>query len=154
MAQTPVQTYLHELELTRNQILETVNGLTDDQLHWQLGEDYNSVAMLIKHLTGSEKFWIGEVVGGIPSERNRAAEFTHDRPARADLVNGWLRAKEQTHAVLGKMPAGALDEEVEYGSPNDRKRTTKRWVVVHVVAHTGYHLGQIRLLAKMAQRAK
>src|SRR5512141_1348565 len=67
--------YLVILERCHSNILGAVEGLSGTALDWQPGSDMNSIAVLIYHLTGAERFWIGDVVDQTSSGRDRDAEF-------------------------------------------------------------------------------
>jgi hypothetical protein len=46
-----------------------------EALDWVPGPEMNSLAVLVMHFTGSERYWVSDVVAGVPSFRNREAEF-------------------------------------------------------------------------------
>src|SRR5215469_4260542 len=78
-----VQALAAHLEETWDALLKAVSGADDAALYWTPGPEFNSVAILLRHLAGSERWWIGEQIGGVPAHRNRGAEFLHDNPPRA-----------------------------------------------------------------------
>ncbi len=63
------------LDETWDALLKAVEGADDRLLHWTPGPDFNSIAILLRHLAGSERWWIGEAIGGVPSHRVRDKEF-------------------------------------------------------------------------------
>jgi len=136
-------------------LLKQAGGLEDDLFHWVPGPAFNSVAILLRHLAGSERYWIGEAVGGKPSGRVRDREFLHDRPRREDVLQAVEEARRLTRQVLAPLTAQDLQAEtsptVAVGKPP--RRPTKMWALLHYIDHLGYHRGQALLLLKMARSA-
>ena len=102
----------------------------------------------MRHLAGSERYWIGEVVGGQPARRHRDAEFGRDRLAKRDLVAEMERVGEQTRAVLGAFADDQWAAEVEVTRMSGTATRTKGYAIIHAAAHLSYHLGQLKLFAK------
>ena len=75
MTQTFFTDYLNLLEARHNEILEAIEGLPSAALDWSPGTDMNSISVLVFHLTGAERYWIGNVAAQDPKERDRDAEF-------------------------------------------------------------------------------
>lgn len=145
-----------------NSLLAAVRDIDDDLLQWSPGTDFSSIAMLLRHLAGSERWWIGEVIGGIPAHRVRDSEFMHDRPARADVLRAVDDARALTRRVLSGVRAGDLAAPV--ASPNSQGQGPKRlsssvppdkyWALLHYLEHLGYHRGQILMLRNLGRQAK
>ena len=71
--------YVNLLQQSHNEILEALEGLPSDALDWSPGRNMNSISVLVFHLTGAERYWIGDVAAQNPKERDRDAEFrVHD----------------------------------------------------------------------------
>jgi uncharacterized damage-inducible protein DinB len=136
-------------------LLKQVGAAEDDLFHWAPGPAFNSVAILLRHLAGSERYWIGEAVGGVPSGRVRDREFLHDRPRREDVLQAVEEARRLTRKVLTPLSSSDLQAEasptVTVGTPP--RRPTKMWALLHYVDHLGYHRGQALLLLKLARSA-
>lgn len=73
----------HELHTEVERVLE---ALPPDALDWTPGKDMNSLSVLIVHLTGAERYWIGDVARGDPSNRDREAEFQVSGIDKAVLI--------------------------------------------------------------------
>jgi hypothetical protein len=54
---------------------QVVMGVPQEKLDWSPGEGVNSMAVLVVHMAAAERFWIGDVALGEPSNRDRASEF-------------------------------------------------------------------------------
>ena len=75
---------------------QTFAQLTDEALFWQYNEESNSIATIIKHISGNmlSRWTDFLTTDGEKPWRNRDSEFEHDiktRPELMDLWNaGWL----------------------------------------------------------------
>src|SRR5512141_92502 len=73
--QTLFKEYLKPLQECHYDILKALDGLPPAALDWVPGNDMNSISVLVFHLTGAERYWIGDVAAQDPTERDRDAEF-------------------------------------------------------------------------------
>jgi uncharacterized damage-inducible protein DinB len=143
------------LDETWTSLLKSLDGVDDTLLQWSPGSDFNSVAILLRHLAGSERWWIGEAIGGVPSGRVRDQEFLHDAPGREDV----LRAVEESRALTRRVLAGLTVQDLQSETTptvtagNPPRRPTKMWALLHYHEHLGYHAGQALLLLKLGRRA-
>lgn len=64
------------LSTLHSAIEKAISDLPDEALDWSPGPGMNSLGVLLAHTLGAERFWIGDVTGGEPSDRVRADEFT------------------------------------------------------------------------------
>jgi len=121
--------------------------VSDADLHTLVDPDANSIALVVKHVTGNlrSRFRDFLTADGDKPDRNRDGEFEMPaRAARAELMQWWESAWA---VVLASIEALA---------PTDLDRTVyirgEAFVVVEAlnrsVTHTAYHVGQIVLLAK------
>jgi len=121
--------------------------LKDDDFFVTLDPESNSIAILIKHISGNmrSRFTDFLTTDGEKPDRHRDGEFElSDKTTRADLMNWW----EEGWKVL----FGALDSL----TPDDVTRTVQIRQEPHTVvqalnralAHYATHLGQIVFLAK------
>ena len=67
--------YLERLSTLHDGFKTAVHNLPPEALDWQPGPDMNTFNVIISHVAGSERFWIGDMVGQDPSGRVRAEEF-------------------------------------------------------------------------------
>jgi hypothetical protein len=124
-----------------------LSQVSDADLHTLVDPDANSIAVIVKHLTGNlrSRFTDFLATDGEKPDRDRDAEFEMPaRVSRDDLVGAW----EDAWAI-------ALAS-VEALTPDDLERTVtirgEPFLVLEAVnrlaAHAAYHVGQIVLLAK------
>jgi uncharacterized damage-inducible protein DinB len=150
-----VQGIAAHLDETWTSLLAAVKDVDDALFQWSPGAEFNSVAMLLRHLAGSERWWIGEAVGGVPSHRVRDAEFRHDNPRREDVLRSIEEARSLTRRVLSRLTVRDLEAETSPGvtAGTPPRRPTKLWALLHYLEHLGYHRGQILLLLKLGRAA-
>jgi uncharacterized damage-inducible protein DinB len=132
----------------RRQLVDTVKPMTDDQVNAPVASFTNTVGIIVRHLAGSEKYWVGEVVGGRPAHRNRDAEFGRDRVTKDGVLTSIEQAGALTREVLSALTAKDWTTEVEIKRMNDTIRQPKGFAVIHAGTHMSYHLGQLKLFSK------
>jgi uncharacterized damage-inducible protein DinB len=145
-----VKASLDVLEELHKDIFKVVDPLTDEHINWVHPQLSNTVGILLRHIAGSERYWIGEVVGGQPAHRERATEFAHEALKKGPLVEALRGAHASVKQVLQGLTPSDLQSEVELPSKDQPWRVTKAWALLHSLSHTAYHLGQLRLFRKIA----
>jgi uncharacterized damage-inducible protein DinB len=137
-----------------NSLLAAVREIDDDLFQWRPGPEFNSVAILLRHLAGSERWWIGEQIGGVPAHRDRDAEFVHDSPPRAEVLRGVEEARALTRRVLSGVTAADLAAPVSAKTKrlSSPEQPNKYWALLHYLEHLGYHRGQILLLRNLGRK--
>ena len=142
------------LHLTRVRLLQDYPGqintcldvLSDDELWWRPHEQTNAVANLVLHLSGSNRYYFGQVIGGRDAERNRDAEFTaRDGYSKARLLEIWQGALRVTEDVLNGFDPSRMMETTDRAG----ETTTFAQLLLHVTHHNAVHMGQIVWITKM-----
>lgn len=127
-------------------ILAAVEQLSDADIWWRPNENSNSVGNLLLHLTGNITQWIVGGVGGVPGDRNRAAEFDRRNPMnRAELLAHFTKAVHSADAALGRTGAASLAEPRTIQG----RDVTVFSAIYHVIEHFSMHTGQILYIAKL-----
>jgi uncharacterized damage-inducible protein DinB len=142
--------YLLRLEDQRAQIREIIKDLPAEGLNWNPFEGTgkhlaNSMAVLAAHTAGSERFWIGEVVGGNPPTRDRDAEFKKVVTSSAELLQLLELASQETREVFSRLTPYDLEKTVQAMG----KDVPVRWAIVHIIDHTALHLGHMEMTYQM-----
>ncbi|RMF93332.1 MAG: DinB family protein, partial [Nitrospinota bacterium] len=125
-----------------------IEGLNDAQINWAPKQGYNSIGVIIKHMLGAEKFWIGEKIGGTPVHRDRDDEF------RGPISLAELR---QRRDEVSRMTTQALEKVGE--EDFQRKIATARGekpleeYLLWVIGHMSQHQGQVYLMKKLVEDA-
>jgi hypothetical protein len=131
---------LHDLHAA---IERAIDGLPQDALDWSPGPDINSIAVLVVHIAGAERYLLGDVVAREPSNRDRPAEFQTSGLDVAALKDRLVAATDYARHVLGSLTLQDLETMRE--SPRDGREHTVAWWITHAVDHTAQHLGHIEL---------
>ncbi len=142
--------FVLSLERVHQDIFEAVEPLTDREVNWVHPQLSNSIGILIRHVAGSERYWIVEVVGGRKIQRNRDSEFGHEPLSKEAVVSDLRAASNEVRAVMESLGAGDLMREVEIRSRGERRMLPAGFALLHSLQHTSYHLGQIQLFKKLA----
>lgn len=148
-----VKPYAESLDRLHGDIFAAVEPLGDAEINWAHPHLSNTIGILLRHVAGSERYWIGQFVGGRPAERDRDTEFVREALAKEPLVEGLRRAHALVTEVLEGMTAERLLEELEITYRGKSQKSTRAWALLHSLQHTAYHLGQIQLFKKMATSA-
>lgn len=145
------QDYLQRLTDLHQGILNAVEGLSPEALDWtpirKTTSDMNSINVLVTHLCGAERYWIGEVACGDPSGRVRENEFRvsgMDAETLAERINIMTA---YAHSALNKLSLDDLPK--EKSRLNDGRPVTVGWALLHALEHTALHLGHIQITRQM-----
>ena len=139
--------YFSLLQSCHNDIHKALDGLPPEALDWVPGRDMNSISVLVFHLTGAERFWIGDVAAQEPSNRNRDAEFQVLGLETVALKNRLDEMLSFVSAALEKF--SQQDLELMRRSPQTDREFTVGWALLHALEHATEHKGQIQLTRQL-----
>ena len=105
------------------------------------GEISNSAGTLCLHLCGNVQHYFGAVLGGTGYRRDRPAEFSRRDVPVAELVAQIQAARRAVDVTFPQLDDHGLD--AEYPERVFEHAVSTRFFFIHLVAHLGYHLGQI-----------
>jgi uncharacterized damage-inducible protein DinB len=128
-------------------LIKAVDGLPDAALDWTPGAETNSINVLIVHLTASEKYWIGAVALGEPTDRVRDEEFQARGLTAAELNQRLTAADEYVRQALPRFTLADL--ETVRKSPRNEKAFSVGWCILHALEHSALHLGHIQLTRQL-----
>jgi uncharacterized damage-inducible protein DinB len=128
-------------------IKESLTELPDEALDWVPGPEMNSLSVLIAHLAGAERYWIGDVARGDPSNRDRDAEFRVRGLDKATL-NKLLSDLDTFNSATFETLELADLEKLRY-SPRENRQISIGWAIAHALEHTATHLGHIQILRQL-----
>lgn len=150
-----VSTYYSRLQDVRQQVETLAAGLTQAELNYRPGPDFNSIGILLQHLAGAERYWFGEVLGGHPADRDRAAEFVGDEFELSPLLEQLRAARTLTASVLETLPDAALREVIPCRSGSGREiRLSREWIITHHIEHEYQHYGHMQMLVKLSRMGR
>jgi len=143
--------YLRDLDFTfryhKSVADRALVQIADEDLHTLVDGEANSIAIIMKHVTGNLRSRYTDFLtsDGEKPDRNRDGEFEMpERASRTELLAAWDRA------------FGLVFDTIAALQPDDLTRTVyvrrEPFTVIEAlnrsVTHTAYHAGQIVLLAK------
>jgi len=123
--------------------------LSDEKVYTTLDPEMNSVAIIIKHLSGNMlSRWTGfPDADGESATRNRDAEFVSPPAQRAEVVQQWEDGWRCVFAALDRLTDADLSRRVTIrGEAHSVMQAIHRQL-----AHYAYHVGQMVFLAKHLQ---
>ena len=126
-------------------IKKCLGELTQEEIWHRPNENSNSVGNLVLHLCGNVQQWIVSGLGGRPDVRDRAVEFSTEGgiPAK-ELIQKMEAVMQEVNEVLNELPAKKLTQPLEIQGFEE----TGLSVLVHVVEHFSYHVGQVTYFVK------
>jgi len=139
-----LQNRFHEIH---TDLMKAVDGLPAVALDWIPGAEINSINVLVVHLIAAEKFWIGAVALGEPSDRVREEEFQARGLTAAELKQRLTNADEYARQALPRFMLADL--ETVRKSPRNEKTFTVGWCLLHAMEHSSLHLGHIQLTRQL-----
>jgi len=139
--------YSINLRELHDEIRKSLDGLPQNALDWTYGSDMNSINVLVVHLIGAERYWIGDVIAGKPSRRDRESEFLIQSLSEKDLLQKLSEIDNEIENFLENFTLQQLDE-IRF-SPRNGREVTVGWALCHALKHTSLHLGHIHLTRQL-----
>jgi uncharacterized damage-inducible protein DinB len=132
--QSEIDMLLAFLDQYREIMVWKIEDLDETQARWRPTKQASSLLNLIVHLTGVERGWSEQVLGGNEIDRDRDSEF------------GELEGATVPKAIDAYRAASARTNEIARGlNPEDacagEKGYSVRWVLTHLVEETARHAG-------------
>ncbi len=120
--------------------------VSDEQLVARLDPEMNSIAQIVKHMTGNMRSRWTNFLGsdGEKPDRNRDSEFVEPPATREALMNDWEAGWSCMFSELEPLSESDMERTVTVrGEPHSVMQAVNRQI-----AHYAYHVGQIVFLAK------
>ena len=142
--------HLYRRDITR--LLQELRAFPDTATLWATAPGVsNAAGTLALHLEGNLREYIGRQLGGIAYERDRPREFSERGVARDELVTRLEAVLEMVPRVIAAIPDVRLAE--PYPEAHHGAVLSTRMFLTHLLAHLGYHLGQIDYLRRVTTGA-
>ena len=140
--------YLNRVQEIHQHMIDVLDALPDTAVNWQPAlQEINCIAVLVTHAMGAERFWIGDVALGAPSNRIRSNEFINEAKTCAQL-----KALIQTtqYYVAGVLPQLTLaDLATPKRLPQHTRDFTVGWALLHALEHTAVHAGHMQIMRQL-----
>ena len=131
-------------------LIEEVNLFSDEERLWRTqGAVKNSSGNLVLHIIGGLNYLIGATLARTGYVRNRDQEFIRKGVERKDLV---AQLEELIPMINETVTAlTPQDMEAEYPVFFDEPKTSISYVLVQLLLHLNYHLGQVNYLRRILE---
>jgi hypothetical protein len=125
---------------------KALEQLADSDIHWSMNEESNSIAIIMKHISGNmiSRWTDFLTTDGEKSDRNRDSEFIDEFTSRQQLMDYWNRGWAVCIDSLSALSENDLEKTIYIRrEPHTVIRAMQR-----SLAHIAYHCGQIVYVAK------
>ncbi|MDM7855753.1 DinB family protein [Cellulomonas alba] len=149
-------TLMHFLQLARDALVWKVEGLDERAARWPLTPTGTNLLGLVKHASGIELGYFGEVFGRQDPALPIPAWAREDAPPNADM---WATPDESIEDVVAfYRRVQAFADETIAALPLDARGTVSWWrrpdvtlhqILVHVVAELNRHAGHADILREL-----
>jgi hypothetical protein len=136
------ETFVHLYERDLQKVIEEIRLYKSDEDLWKLNEGIsNSGGNLALHLIGNINHYFGANLGNTGYKRERDLEFSDKNISKNEIVE----KLENTILVLKDTLNNLSDEDFHKDYPEDLGGGKQKTfgVVIHMLSHLNYHLGQI-----------
>ena len=126
---------------------KAMDQVSDAGLNQILGAEGNSIAMLVRHISGNltSRFTDFLTADGEKPWRQRDSEFETRSSSRSEVLEMWRAGWKIAEGELAKLTDSELQAKITIrGTP-----FTVHEALCRLVAHAAYHVGQIVLLARI-----
>ncbi len=152
MSTTMGRDFARALARDLDKMIGEVRSYPDDESLWlTAGTIKNGAGTLAVHTAGNLEHFVWGALGGGAYARDRTAEFAERDVPRAELAERLERCRDHVVATLEALDDARMGE--DFPAPPALQGTV-HWFLVHLVAHTNWHLGQMdyhrRLVAERA----
>ena len=144
------QAYAEMLHDVHSEILNDLENLPTEALDWVPDREMNSVSVIIIHLTGAERYYVGDVIMGESSNRNRDAEFMVQGMSKQDLVLRLNETESYIRMALEKLNPEDLHQERLH--PRSGEQVTVAWALLNALQHSALHAGHIQITSQLWQQ--
>jgi hypothetical protein len=126
---------------------KTFAQMPDEMLFWQYNAESNSIATIVKHLTGNmlSRWTEFLTTDGEKVWRNREAEFENDINTKAELMNVWQKGWKCLFEALDSLSEKDLNTIIYIRNQGHSVMEA----INRQLAHYPYHVGQIVFIGKM-----
>lgn len=138
----------YERDLRR--LKEELNLFQNEENLWKTqGSVKNSAGNLALHLIGGLNYLIGTNLAHTGYVRNRDQEFSKKGVPRKELIAGLEALIQIITSTLNAFTPGQMES--EYPMMFDGAKNSNAYVLVQLLAHLNYHLGQVNYLRRVLE---
>jgi len=136
------ESLLEIFERDLNKLKNEISLYKDENSLWDIKKEIsNSAGNLCLHLIGNLNHFIGEILGNTGYVRNRDNEFAAKNISRIELVIEIEKTIEVVRKTLNNL--SIEDFEKDFPAQKHDKTVKTDFMLLHLLTHFNYHLGQI-----------
>lgn len=134
----------------KDQAEKAIDQLTDDEFFYTINKGSNSIAIIVKHISGNlrSRFSDFKTSDGEKEWRNRDKEFLLDSELMSDYMDQWHHAWVILEEAIDSIAKDQLDDMVLIRNHQHQISTA----LIRSVTHIAGHIGQILYCAKSIKR--
>ncbi len=147
MSSSFLSSAIREFQRYRTLGEKAMEQIPDDKLFWQYNPESNSVAIIVKHLTGNMLSRWTDIFNtdGEKEWRKRDEEFVNDISSRNELLALWNKGWDRVFETLNSLTESDLEKTIYI-----RGEAHSVIEAIHrQLAHYPSHVGQIIYIGKM-----
>ncbi|SIS97572.1 Protein of unknown function [Kaistella chaponensis] len=139
--------FLKRFQYYKNIADQTFEQLEEPQLFWQYNPESNSIATIVKHISGNMiSRWTNFLTeDGEKEWRNRDAEFENDIQSKAEMLEIWEKGWLVLFDALNQVNDANINSIILIRG----EKISVVDALLRQLAHYPYHIGQIIYFAKM-----
>lgn len=152
--------HLSALEEVREQLCETVRGMTDEQIARRAVPGAHPIGALVLHIGEAEWWWIQCNVRGreLTEEDKLTAHWDVLEDPEGFISRGYSadycieaidHIRDHTRAALASFADADLDRTFPVKMRRGPADASLRWILHHLVDHEAQHKGQILMLKRL-----
>ncbi|HEY6975737.1 MAG TPA: DinB family protein [Chitinophagaceae bacterium] len=131
-------------------LIEEVNLFNNEEDLWKTqGSVKNSCGNLVLHIIGGLNYLIGATLAHTGYVRHRDQEFIQKGVERKELVAQLEELIPMINKTVSALPPENM--EAEYPIFFDKPNASNNYVLVQLLLHLNYHLGQINYLRRILE---
>ena len=151
---TLISRYAEYLKNGRKELVDAVQDVTHEELHYDADGALNSIAMILNHAAGAEKFLIHKLVAGDEIQRDRDTEFAPHGDTLQQILAKLEQSQARTMEILESMTDSQLLDEKKVRLSSGERTVTNEWGILHTLEHEAHHKGQVVQLKRLARAHK
>ena len=125
-----------------NKLIAEIELYKNEENIWRLEKNIsNSAGNLTLHLIGNLHTFIGKEIGKTDYVRHRELEFSQQNVSRQKLITSINETIEMVRDSLSSITNEELQK--DYPVLKFPKPESTEYLLIHLIAHLNYHLGQI-----------
>jgi uncharacterized damage-inducible protein DinB len=127
-------------------VIACIEKLDEDHLYYRPNENSNSINNQVLHLDGNVRQWLISTMSNTKDSRQRKMEFDpNNKKSKTDLINILNLLTKDVREILVNIESIDLTQIQTVQCYTESNLS----IIVHVIEHFSYHVGQITYITKM-----